>query len=334
MHAVLALNRRNGVYAQCPGLAWFHLELLWSPIDPQTSEKWLRWGQDVGDKLKTQEKTTSSLFSTVLGAKDPETGNDISYPELIAEAQTLLVAGRSSLFSPKQRLLISYREIAFETTATTLAATLFYLAHFPVAYSKLVHEIRSTFSDAEDIISGPKLNTCRYLSACIQESLRMSPSAPGAMWREAEPGSLDVDGEYIPAGYEIGTCIYAVHHNEAYFPDSYNFLPERWLSDGPTPDSQAGHSAFHAFSSGPRSCIGRSFALTELSITLARVMWLMDFRMCGTQMQNQGGGSSDKQGGRNRADEYQIYSHLTSWSVGPMLEFRERKIDPAAEING
>ena len=60
----------------------------------------------------------------------------------------------------------------------------------------------------------------------------------------------------------------------------------------------------------------------------------MDFRLCGTQMQNQGGGFPDKQGGRDRANEYQIYSHLTSWSEGPMLEFRERKIDRAAEANG
>ena len=101
MQAILALNRRNGVYAQCPELAWLHLELFWSPIDLQTSKKCLKWRQDVGDRLKAQEKTKSSLFSTVLGAKDPETGGDISYSELIAEAQTLLVAGRSSILFPK-----------------------------------------------------------------------------------------------------------------------------------------------------------------------------------------------------------------------------------------
>ncbi len=169
------------------------------------------------------------------------------------------------------------------------------------------------------------MNTCRYLSACIQETLRMSPPTPGALWREAEPGGLHVDGQYIPEGYDIGTCIYAIHHNDAYFPDSYSFLPERWLSDRSRAKSQADRSAFHAFSIGPRGCIGRSLALIELSITLARVMWLMDFRMGEGQMRETGEGKPGRTDGRNRVNEYQIYVHLTSWSEGPVLEFRERK---------
>ena len=217
--------------------------------------------------------------------------------------------------------LLAERGLAFETTATSLAATLFYLAHFPMAYSQLALEIRRTFSNSEEIVSGPKLNSCKYLSACIQETMRISPAVPAAMWREAESGGLYVGGEYIPAGCDIGTCIYAVHHNEAYFRDSYDYLPERWLIDG---TETADQSAFHPFSIGPRSCIGRSFALTEISITLARIMWLMDFRLCERQMDSQGEGKLYKTDGRHRVNEYQIYSHLTSWSEGPMLEFRER----------
>ena len=210
---------------------------------------------------------------------------------------------------------------AFETTATSLAASLFYLAHFSMAYSRLAHEIRRTFSNVEEIVSGPKLNSCRYLSACIQETLRMTPAVPAAMWREAEAGGLNVDGEFIPAGCDIGTCIYAVHHNESYFHDSFDYLPERWLSDGM---EASNHSAFHPFSIGPRSCIGRSFAMAEISIALARVMWLMDFRLCGSQADHHGEGKPENTQGRHRINEYQIFSHLTSWSEGPMLEFRER----------
>ena len=75
----------------------------------------------------------------------------------------------------------------------------------------------------------------------------MSPSVPGAMWREAEPGGLNVDGEYIPAEYDIGTCIYAVHQNETLFPDSNDFLPERWFADESRSESQAALGAFSRF---------------------------------------------------------------------------------------
>ena len=94
LYAILALNKRNGVYAQCPRLAWLNLELLWSPVDRLTLKECLRWRQEVGDRLKDAEKTSKSLFSTVLNARDPETGEEISYTELMAEAQTLLVAGK------------------------------------------------------------------------------------------------------------------------------------------------------------------------------------------------------------------------------------------------
>ncbi|KAL9030491.1 MAG: hypothetical protein Q9196_001393 [Gyalolechia fulgens] len=212
-NAILALNIRGGMHAQCPKLARFYLELLWPPIDLRTFRKCVEWRRSFGEKLKGQGKATRGLFFKTLGVEDPETGKDVSFNKLLAEAQFLQVA-------------------AFETTATTLAAALFYLAHYSDAYSHLAREIRTTFAAVEEIRSGPKLNSCKYLSACIQETLRMSPTVPGAMWREAEPGGAYVDQEFIPAGYDIATCIYALHHNESYFEDSFNFSPNRWLSAG------------------------------------------------------------------------------------------------------
>ena len=216
--------------------------------------------------------------------------------------------------------------LAFETTATSISAVLFYLAHSATAYSRLAHEIRSTFTDLEEIVSGPMLNSCKYLSACIQEALRMSPAVPGAMWREAEPGGITVAGEYIPAGYDVGCCIYAMHHNEVYFQDSFRFFPDRWLCDNPPDNSSAAHTVYSPFSFGPRSCIGRAFAMTEIAITLARVMWLMDFRLSETEIKNLDKGKRYKAEARNRIGEYQLYSHLTSYSQGPFLEFRARGI--------
>ena len=71
-----------------------------------------------------------------------------------------------------------------DTSATTLSGLFFYLVHNPDVHRKLEKEVRSTFADADDIISGPLLSSCVYLHACINETLRMSPSTPGAPWRE------------------------------------------------------------------------------------------------------------------------------------------------------
>lgn len=210
-----------------------------------------------------------------------------------------------------------------------MAALFFYLTRFPAAYSKLADEIRYRFQDVEDIRTGPDLASCQYLFACINEALRMSPPAVGSHWREVESEGQTVDGEFIPGGCDVGTCIYAIHHNEDYFPDSYRFLPERWLSGFKTSkdESAAASKAFNPFSIGPRACIGRSLAMTEISVALARVIWQMDFRQTNGKVGLVGQGMPGQSNGRHRVNEYQLASHLTSWSTGPFVDFRRRKID-------
>ena len=202
---------------------------------------------------------------------------------------------------------------------------MFYLAASSCSFSRLAEEIRTAFRDVEEIVSGPKLNSCKFLAACIQETLRMSPTVPGAMWREVEGDNVYVDGELIPIGCDIGVCIYALHHNEDYFGDSYSFSPDRWLDSGPTARPKAVQDAYSPFSVGPRACIGRTLALAEATITLARVMWLMDFRMVQEPTESRGEAIPNSVDKTSAAREYQLYSHLTSYSSGPILEFRRRQ---------
>ncbi|KAL8916351.1 MAG: hypothetical protein Q9208_008575 [Pyrenodesmia sp. 3 TL-2023] len=177
--AILAVNIRTGMHAQCPKLANLPLQLIWPPIGLQTIRKCLQSRRSIVGKLKSQDKPTDGLFFQVVGVKYPEAGIDISNDEMLAEAQLLQIA-------------------VFETTATTLAATLFYLAHYPDAYSTLAQEVRTAFADAEETVSGPKLKSCKFLSACIQETLRMSPTVPGALWREVEQGGVWSTGSSSP----------------------------------------------------------------------------------------------------------------------------------------
>lgn len=157
----------------------------------------------------------------------------------------------------------------------------------------------------------------------------MSPPAVGSHWREVEPKGQCVDGQYVPGGCVVGTCIYAIHHNEEYFPNSFEFVPERWLPgfDQRQEKQAAAAKAFNPFSIGPRACVGRSLAMREVSVCFARVMWSMDFRQAGGDLGLIGGGRTGESNGRHRPREYQLASHLTSWSLGPMIECRRRLPD-------
>lgn len=265
-------------------------------------------------KQQAMERTKMGLdvdrrdfFYYLLNAKDPETGAGFSMDELWGESNLLIIAGS-------------------DTTSTAMAATFFYLAHNPTVLQKLTKEIRETFSDVEEIVTGPQLNSCTYLRACIDESMRMTPPVAGVVPRKVLPGGIDVDGHHIPAGLDVGVPHYAIHHNPEYYPRPFDYVPERWLNDpaaNPMHDKLPHvHAAFCPFSIGPRGCIGKGLAYVELTVTIARVLYLYDMRA--VPGQDLGAGRPDLEVGRNRLNEYQIKDVFASSKDGPILQFRPR----------
>ena len=118
-----------------------------------------------------------------------------------------------------------------DNTATATSATLFYLTHNSHSLEKSQAEVRKTFQNIEAIRSGENFSSCRYLRACIDEAMRMSPPAPSIMPREVLSGGIEVHGHHIPQGIEVGTPIYAIHHEAIYFPEPFSFQPERWNTE-------------------------------------------------------------------------------------------------------
>ena len=214
-----------------------------------------------------------------------------------------------------------------DTTSVVFSALFFYLSRYPEAYAKLVDEVRGTFTSAQSIRSGSELQSCVYLRACINEAMRMSPPTSGAPWREVQDGGVLVDGELFPSGCDVGCCLYALHHNEAYFPDSFTFAPERWITGESFVSKDQRERAANAvkpFSLGPRGCAGKSLALLELSLTTAKVLWAMDFRRAAGPQGDLGQGALGSSEGRHRPKEYQLFTHITSSGHGPVLQYRRR----------
>ena len=265
-------------------------------------------------KAQAAERTKIGLdtdrkdfFYYLLNARDPETGKGFTTPELWGESNLLIVAGS-------------------DTTSTALAAAFFYLVHNPSKLGKVTKEVRTTFQNLEDIHSSPPLNGCKYLRAVIDEAMRLSPPVGGIVPREVLSGGLDIDGLHIPAGTVVGTPHYALHHNPAYFPEPFTFLPERWIADSSpqiTTESIAlANSAFCPFSIGPRGCIGKGIAYVELMTSLARTVWMYEFRK--VEGMRAGEGFAGAEEGRRRVGEYQLKDSFTSMKDGPWVEFRER----------
>ena len=145
--------------------------------------------------------------------------------------------------------------------------------------------MRATFGAVEEIVSGPTLGGLRLLRACLDEAMRLSPPVPALLPRAVLPGGMTICGENIPAGTVVGTPQYTLQRNPAYYADPLVYRPERWVPADGEPGAEAelrikrAQSAFAPFSLGSRGCVGKSLAYRELTIAVARLLWLYDLRL-------------------------------------------------------
>ncbi|KAI0415028.1 cytochrome P450 [Xylaria grammica] len=210
---------------------------------------------------------------------------------------------------------------AGDTATTAISALFFYLSRNRMAYEKLAKEIRGTFKQYEHIRGGQQLTGCRYLRACIDETLRISPPASGSLWREPynDGAPVVIDGHVIPPGTQVGVSAYALHHNEEYFTKPFDFDPDRWLVQDEVALSLM-HSAFAPFSLGPRGCAGKSMAYLETGLVMAKTIWLFDFEIAPGKLGTVGEGVPGR-GERGRQGEFQLYDTFGSRHDGPYLVF-------------
>ncbi len=204
-----------------------------------------------------------------------------------------------------------------DTTATQLAANFFYITQNINTWERLSTEIRSKFSDVEEIRLGPTLESCEYLKAVVEETLRMNPSVPGCLPREVLPGGIEIAGEFFSPGVEVGVTTYAVHHNPRYFIKSHEHRPERWLrAEAGDENVQKCYDAYAPFSIGSRMCIGRRLAYIELWITIARAVFGYDMKYMGAGKESAHGPD---------VCEYRQFDAFASKRDGPLIEFKRRK---------
>lgn len=250
---------------------------------------------------KTEGKASRrDIFHYLFRSRDPETGLGFSHEQLMADAGLLISAGSDGV-------------------AVTVSAALFYLLHSPESMSKLKDEIRSSFATLDEV-HGPKMNQLPYLQAVLDEALRLAPSVLSAFPREVLRGGINVDGQHIPAGTTIGVSAYSVHHNEAYFPDSFVFRPERWLGNGES--VSMARSALITFSAGRYNCVGKNVAILASKLVLAKMLYVYDIRAAEGKVT--GGGGPHAGRGREREKEYQLLDYLVAYRSGPMVQFKAR----------
>lgn len=235
----------------------YGLDKILFPENLKQEMDFVQFGQKMVSERRAIKVPHHDFYHYLLEAKD-DNGVGLPDGELFSESNLLIAAGS-------------------DTTSTAIAAATFYLGRNPQFLAKVADEVRTIFKDqdAASIRTSPELSSCKYLKAVIDETLRMSPPTPGLLPRQVMPGGAVIDGHQIPAGVDVGLCLYSLHHNADYFVDPWTFMPDRWFAS--PEDVQKALSAYAPFSVGPRHCIGKNMAKMELTIALARLLKQYDF---------------------------------------------------------
>jgi cytochrome P450 len=155
-----------------------------------------------------------------------------------------------------------------ETTALTLAWSLYLLSQHPEPMERIRAEARAVCGDDD-----PEWNQVQQLSytrMVIQETMRLFPPI-WALIRIAA-GDDDIQGHKIKAGDKVVILAYVMHHSPKYWDNPETFDPERFA---PERAKKRVKYSYLPFAAGKRACIGG--ALSQIENTLALVQLLRRF---------------------------------------------------------
>jgi hypothetical protein len=147
---------------------------------------------------------------------------------------------------------------AYETTAATLAWTMYGLLRHPETLARVRAEVGRDGFDAAGV------RNLAYLGATINESMRLYPISAFVSRKLKQDATLA--GRFLPAGTIVSPGTYLVQRDARVWEEPTAFRPERFLS------GRAAAYQFLPFGAGVWRCLGAQFAEYQMRVVLARLV--------------------------------------------------------------
>ncbi len=195
------------------------------------------------ESRRTEQRVEMDLLSTLMEARDKDSGEAMPERTLVDEIMTLIVAGH-------------------ETTASTLNWTWYLLSQNPDVEARL----HAAIAEVRPAQANEPPAECAYVEQVLQESMRLYPA--GWLLSRRALGDDQLGGFHVAAGTEIFICPYLLHRHEAHWDRPEAFDPERFA---PAAVEARDRFAYLPFSAGPRFCIGTTFSMAEMTMHLSMV---------------------------------------------------------------
>jgi len=204
------------------------------------------------NRRKLEKNPPHDLLQLLLEARYEETGTGMTDLQIRDEVMTIFLAGH-------------------ETTVNALSWTWYLLKQNKNADEKLREESLKylnydpVFEDVPNLVYGKQVSN---------ESMRLYPPVP-VVGRNAKKDD-EVGGYHLSADAEVAVNITGLHHHPAYWPEPFEFKPERFENFDIKGEKRF---LFMPFGGGPRICIGNNFAMMEMQLINAMLSARVDMEL-------------------------------------------------------
>ncbi|CAK9813607.1 Cytochrome P450 4g15 [Anthophora plagiata] len=135
--------------------------------------------------------------------------------------------------------------------------------------ARVYEELNEIFAGTDRPCTFQDTLEMKYLERVILETLRLFPPVPIIARSINQDVKIVTNNYVLPKGSTVLISPYRIHRLEEFYPNPDKFDPDNFLTE----KMQSRHYySFIPFSAGPRSCVGRKYAMLKLKVLLSTIL--------------------------------------------------------------
>ncbi|XP_075145636.1 putative cytochrome P450 6d5 [Haematobia irritans] len=250
-----------------PSLEKFFQRLGWTEPAPDFMKKLVRRTIEYREKNNIIRKDMLQLLLQLRNTGKINDEND----QIWAAQKTKDALPSVSMELIAAQLFIFY-VAGFETSAATIAFTLYELAQYPEWLKKAQEDVQQAL-EKHGTLSYDAMKDMKFLELCFMETARKYPGLPILNRECTEDYPIPDTNLVIKKGTPIIVPLMGIHRDEEYFPNAMGYDPERYLT------KNYNEAAFMPFGEGPRHCIAQRMGRLVVKKALAHVLSNFDIQI-------------------------------------------------------
>ncbi|XP_076243827.1 cytochrome P450 4g15-like [Calliopsis andreniformis] len=198
--------------------------------------------------------------------------NDVGEKKRLAFLDLLLELSKNGAKLTDDEIKEEVDTIMFEGHDTTAAGSSFVLCLLGIhqdVQERVYQELNEIFKESNRPCTFQDTLEMKYLERVIFETLRLFPPVPAIARLLKEDVKLVTNNYIVPKGSTVLITPFRVHRLEEFYPNPEKFDPDNFL---PERMQNRHYYSFIPFSAGPRSCVGRKYAMLKLKVLLSTIL--------------------------------------------------------------